>query len=682
MNEINEESVSFHDYIDIIYRKKWLIVMVFVSVFLTTLYFVHREPQRYHSQATIYLEYAGNIVTPAFVSLGTGGGKPSTLRPLEFYLGIFDSRSFKNQIHRELVSYATRLGLTESEARGRATEALKTLEIKARPHKGYYSISVQASSPDLAFAADSIAIRLFAERCRQVSQQENNAMVVFMASQLDSARRNLLRAEDALQDFNRRHNLVRLETEEGAQSTPIEYSRLTTSYYNAREERQAAEATLQAMRQTVALLEQTYDSLALDPVRRARPAEEWADVQERLRKAVTELQIKEYQEKSLERQLREYELAHPELPTISLNLARLTRERDLYQRLQSILMERREELRMESSSESGGVKIIDPPTSGSPVPSRARVSLIVGVVVGLVFGVGVAFFWEFMDSNVKSTTDLARILDVSTIAAIPSIGASRKKKSNGTRRRHSRASLITEGSLKDPVAEAYRSLRTTLMYSAGDHRLKTLVVSSAGQAEGKSVTTANLGITCAQMGQRTVIIDGDLRRPVQHMNFGLERDGGMSEYLLRDLELADVAKPSGVDNLDIITAGITPPNPAPLIGSKAFAERLAELHENYELVLIDSPPIIAVTDAVLLGRVSDGVLMVVRCAATPRAAVKHAFSILDNAKVNVLGAVLNDVDVSRHYGGYYYYNYYYHYYYGGYYGADSDKREKAEKTSS
>jgi len=682
---MNEETPGFHDYIDIIYRKKWLIVMVFVCVFLTTLYYVQRQPQRYSSSSTLYLEYAKGVAgtgPTVPISLGAGGGGSyQGPRSLEFYLGIFDSRSFRESVRQDVANYAMKLGMDHLEAISRARDAVNSLTISPGRYQGYYYVSVEASSPDIAYAADSIAIALYIDRCRTFARQETYAMEKFVDVQFDSARESLKSAEDTLQAFRRQHNLLQLGTESINPGLPIEYVRLVEGYYDARKERQTAQATLEATTQAAGLISQSYDSVALDQIRRAFPAKELADVQERVRKARTELQIKEYQERSFQTQLQVYERAHPELSAISIAYLRLVRERDIYERLTSLLMERREELRVQAASESGGVKVIDSSTQGVAVPSRARIMLILGVVLGLVFGIGVAFAWELMDPNIKTSSEIPRVIGAAAIGTIPSIGVMKRRRDNGRAPTGRHSALISEGNPKDPVAEAYRTLRTSLMYSAGEHKLRSLVISSAGQSEGKSITTANLGITCAQMGQRTLILDGDLRRPIQHIFFDIDRDGGLTEFLVQDLPLSDVIKASGVENLEIITAGITPPNPAPILASQAMHNRLEELGKIYDIILIDSPPIIAVTDAVLLGKMTDGVLMVVRCAATPRAAAKHAVSVLQNANVSLLGAILNDVDVTRHYGGYYYYNYYYHYYYGGYYGSssDGDKKELSKK---
>jgi len=675
---MNEESTALREYTDIVYRKKWLIVAVFVSVFLSTLYYVQRQQQLYASGSTLYLEYADR--TPGIATVVSLGG-PATggrQRPLEFYLGIFDSRSFREQVDDGLIHYAIRLGMDPAEAERRADIKL---QIFPGEHEGYYTIRSEATSPDIGYAADSIATYLFVDRCRELAQLEARTMVRFIEMQFDSARVSLARAEDALQDFRRANNLLQLsQTGTVEEGLPMEYVRLLEGYYDARKERQTAQATLDATTRAGQLIQQSYDSVATDRDRRANPALEMYEVRESIRKASTELQIKEFQERSFQTQLQTYEATHPELSNVTLTYMRLDRERDIYQRLGNLLLERREELRVQASSETGGVKVIDRPTYGIAVPSRARVTLVLGLVIGLVFGMGAAFVWELFDSNIKSSAEVSDVLGVSAIGSIPSIGMSREPRMNGRPGSRGRSMLISEVSPKDPVAEAYRTLRTSLMYSVGDPALHTIVISSAGQAEGKSVTTANLGITCAQMGQRTLILDCDLRRPVQHSLFRLEREGGLTEFLLQDLDLADVIKPSGAEGLDVITAGIAPPNPAPLLASRAMADRLAQLRKGYDLVIMDSPPIIAVTDAVILGKLANGVLLVVRCAVTPRAAARHALSILTGANVPVLGAILNDIDISRHYGGYYYYSYYHHYY-GGYYGSEVKETRSTKEAS-
>ena len=674
---MQEESISIHDYLDIVYRKKWLIVLVFACVFLATLYIVQKQPQQYASGSKIYLEYVAGNTLPTLAELA--GGRKSSQRSVEFYLGVFNSSSFRRAVHHNLVGHAIRLGMNELDAAEISGQTLRSLRMLSWRYEGYYRITVRSATPDIAFAADSIATGLYAEHCRIIANQEAETMAQFVEVQFDSARENLTRAEESLQEFRRRNNLFPLSSggRTAASGLTIEYQRLVESYYDARRDRQAAQASLDAAVQNAALLESSLDTLGRDWITRANPQRELSEMRDLARRAQTELKLKEFQERSFEGQLRQYENEHPELTEIAVTHMRLVRERDIYEDLTSQLIQRREELRLAAKSESGGVRIIDEASSGAKIPTDAATTLSIGAAIGLVFGVGLAFLWEMMDSNVKTSADVRRATGLSVVGTVPRITLGRQPKRGGRGRSYvQRALLLSEAGPRGPVAEAYRTLRTSLLYSVADKDLKTLVISSPGQSEGKSLTTANLAITCAQMGQRTLLIDGDLRRPVQHTLFGIDREIGLTDLLLRDLTLEEVAKPSGVENLDIVSAGVTPPNPAPLLASEEMSRRLDEMEAAYDLVLIDSPPVIAVTDPVLLGRMGDGMILVVRCAATPRAAVQHAAGLLESSQVPVLGCILNDVDVSRHYGGYHYYYYYYHYYYG-YYGSESKDAAKA-----
>ncbi len=669
---MHDETKDFRVYVDLVYRKKWLILFVFLVVFLAALFFVRRQAPSYTSSASIYIEASA----PTISLVQTTQGR----RPIEFYMGILDGRSFREGVREATRTYAVSRGMPPVQAANLAAEAVGALSVRKGKNEGFYTISVESGSPDIAYAADSLATYLFIERCMLYAQQQTNAMSVFVTMQFDTARARLERAEDNLQAFRKQHNLLQVGSDPATDpSLPTEYVRLVEGYYDARRERQAAQAALEAAEEASRLLQISLDTLSADKLRRALPALDLAEAQERARKARTELQLKELQERSFLAQLQAYEASRPELSEISINYLRLVRERDIYVRLSDLLLERREELRMRSVSESGGVRVMDPPSAPQPRPSRAPLILVFSAVVGLTVGIGLAFLLEAMDTSVRTANDITTTLEVPTMGTIPSIGVApggRRKKETGRR-----GALVSEGDAKDPVAEAYRTLRTSLLFATGDQQLRTIVVSSAGQAEGKSVTAANLGIVCGQMGQRTVILDADLRRPVQHILFDVERDDGLTEALVHRRPFAEVAKPTSVENLDVITCGIIPPNPATLLGSAAMAERIEELTKQYDLVLIDTPPVIVVTDALLVAKQTDGILMVVRCNSTPREAARHAAETLRNANVPLIGAVLNDVDVTKHYGGYRYYNYYYHYYYGGYYGSsDGTGDAKTAKT--
>ncbi len=215
-------------------------------------------------------------------------------------------------------------------------------------------------------------------------------------------------------------------------------------------------------------------------------------------------------------------------------------------------------------------------------------------------------------------------------------------------------SLITLTDPRSPVAEAYRTLRTNLYFSSLDRPIRTLVVTSAAPEEGKSTTLANLAVTVAQGGRRTILADCDLRRPSLHAIFGVSNAQGLTTMMV---EAGALDQPplvaTGVDNLWLLPSGPLPPNPAELLGSNRMDEVIAALKERAEMILFDAPPVIAVTDAAVLASKVDAVLLVVSAGRTRREHVQRARALLDRAGIRLIGAVLNNAPLDSTLGGYY-----------------------------
>lgn len=226
--------------------------------------------------------------------------------------------------------------------------------------------------------------------------------------------------------------------------------------------------------------------------------------------------------------------------------------------------------------------------------------------------------------------------------------------------------LITNENAKSPVAEAYRTIRTNLQFSkAAGSELKTIMITSPTPNEGKSTTISNLGVVMAQSGKKVCIVDCDFRNPTQHKIFKLENKGMSNAVVGETLE--NVIKPTGMENLWVITSGPIAPNPSELLGSDRMTELLGELKARFDYVLIDTPPIMPVTDAAVLASRMDGVIMLLESGAVSPQAAKEAKTRLEQAGAHILGAVLNKVDVAAGhygYGGYGKNGYGYYYYYG------------------
>lgn len=224
---------------------------------------------------------------------------------------------------------------------------------------------------------------------------------------------------------------------------------------------------------------------------------------------------------------------------------------------------------------------------------------------------------------------------------------------------------------KSPIAEAYRIARTNVQFAAVDKELRTIVVTSSGPREGKSTTTANLGVAFAQSGKSVIIIDADLRKPTQHQVWEIDNFRGLTNILLGDAEIASVLQETPMENLNVVTTGPIPPNPAELIGSKRMMKLIEKFTDFADIILIDTPPVIAVTDAALLAPQVDGVILVVASGLAKIEAAQRAKQMLVNGKATILGIILNMVDEDTH-------DYYYYYYYGD---GSSDKKKGRKRNN-
>ena len=231
------------------------------------------------------------------------------------------------------------------------------------------------------------------------------------------------------------------------------------------------------------------------------------------------------------------------------------------------------------------------------------------------------------------------------------------------------ATLVAHIDPKSPAAEAYRTLRTSIQFAGLDHKCRSIVVTSSSPGEGKSTTVANFGVVMAQTGSRVCLIDSDLRRPTLHRIFSLGNSRGLTTALLDGLPFAEIAQPTTVANLSVLTSGPLPPNPAELVGSNRMREALEAVAAAFDMILLDSPPVVSVSDAVALATFVDGVVMVVQTGKVPHEVIRRATSQILAVKGRILGVVMNGVNLKR--DGYYYD---YYRYYNSYYSPGSKKR--------
>jgi len=358
-----------------------------------------------------------------------------------------------------------------------------------------------------------------------------------------------------------------------------------------------------------------------------------------------------------------------DLPNQTLQYARLERDLKLNENLYLTMKQKYEESRITEAGQMGKVRILDPALIAEKVRPNKRLNLFLGISLGLAFAVGYAFLREYMDNTVKMVEQLER-KGLTVLGIIPDMqhqtGGPVKKSTNRPSKGGTdfRRRLITYEDPKSPVSESYRSLRTNISYASADKKIKSLLISSPQPGEGKSTTTANVAIAFAQLRKRTLLIDADLRKPVLHNVFDLTRGPGLSEYLISEVEdINSIIHPTKIENLFIVTAGGLPPNPSELLGSGRMSSLVDKLEQEWDMVIFDSPPIVAVTDASMISGEIDAIAMVVKAGQTDRVALDRALDTIRNVKAPLIGIILNGASPATLSGKYSYYYSYYNYYY-------------------
>ncbi|HTR47780.1 MAG TPA: polysaccharide biosynthesis tyrosine autokinase [Verrucomicrobiae bacterium] len=348
------------------------------------------------------------------------------------------------------------------------------------------------------------------------------------------------------------------------------------------------------------------------------------------------------------------------------------------------LLQKLKEAGITAGLRSSNIRIVDPalvPSSPSR-PQKTR-NILLAFLVGLVGGIGLAIFREYLDNTVKSPDDIESLTGLPSLAvvpALPGLNGHQGKLSRlaGDTARQMGASprveLLSYVQPKSQISEAFRALRTSLLLSQAEHPPQVILVTSALPREGKTTAAVNLAVTLAQLGDRTLLVDSDLRKPGirRALNLTVGKDTGLSSYLAGVCTLDEIMIPHPtISNLTALTTGPVPPSPADLLSSHRMREALLELRRRFKFVVIDSSPIMAATDAVILSSLTDGVLLVVRSGETPKEAFTRTRDLLSAVKSRLLGVVLNAVDSTA--PDYYYSYRYYPYAYGYGYGEDAHK---------
>ncbi len=341
---------------------------------------------------------------------------------------------------------------------------------------------------------------------------------------------------------------------------------------------------------------------------------------------------------------------------------------DLNRQTYNDLLSRLNDAQLSGQIKASAVKVLDraePPRS--PIEPQPARNLMVAVLLGLVLGVGLATLAENLDHRIKNPEEAVRYLRLPLLTVIPDIDLSR-----GVGKEEGKAKLVTLDQPKSHAAECFRNLRTSILFSTGRPVPKTILVTSAVGGEGKSTTAANLAVAMTQSGRKVLLVDADLRRPSLHRYFVRQESRDIVRLLRGACRPEEAVQASPIENLDLLLCHDVPGNPSELLGSNRMLEVIEHFKNHYDTVVIDSPVLISVPDTIILASRAEAVIMVHRPGATNRAMVRHAREKLDEVKANILGLVLNNVDLKKSLHDYPHYLYY------GY-GTEEDEKVRKDR---
>ena len=364
-------------------------------------------------------------------------------------------------------------------------------------------------------------------------------------------------------------------------------------------------------------------------------------------------QIRQFQSRMQEQQAR-LEM----LPEEELRFIKLTRDRNAKEEIFTMLNRRYIEAQISEEVSTENVSILDtslPPDY--PIGGDKKQKALMGLAGGLLLGVLLALFWEMADRSVKTQDDVRRYLKLPILGIIPKVKFDAYEMQDSEKAKSISSQIVTHDYSPTPVGEAYRSLRTSLLFSKRLGPVQSMVISSVFPGEGKSFTAANLAITMAQQKSKTLLIDADLRRGVLHNSFNCSKKPGLTNYLTGVVSLEKVLNETYVPNLYLITCGSMIPNPSELLGSVKMKRFIEGITKRFDFVIFDSPPLVAATDAVVLGTLVNGVGMLIRAGKTNRQDVTRKLELFHNVQATVIGVILNGAGIEIAHEGYSYYSY-------------------------
>jgi len=706
-----EEQFDFHGYLQVLWKRKRLIIIFTAALTAAVGVGTYFQPKVYEAKVTLL---SGRDNPRLLTSDPIPGERIGQRDYLKTQAAILTSRSLLQGAVKRLMKEGF-YGLVdpariEEKSSGLAMGLQRQVRVVTAEDTQLITVVVAGGIPDrVARIANAIGDE-YAGSNEESRVSMANQAVAWLTTKLAEQRTKMAAAEDDLRAYKDKERIV--APDDADPFSTLNLTRLNDEYLTTRFQRMEKQTRLAAMKKSRG---------ARSGQRRTSAAESLdAEIQRKLRESMEAEYVQA--QLDLRNQSQRYGPEHPDIITLKEKVARIAKELeslgeptvraeaapqvteaqiadlqaevtalsqkesalsqaleahkaqartlsrtaagyavrkqavDLNRQTYNDLLSRLNDAQLSSQIKASTVKILDraePPRS--PIEPQPARNLIVAVLLGLVLGVGLATLAENLDRRIKSPEEAVRYLRMPLLTVIPGFALSR-----GVGKDEGKARLVTIDEPKSHASECYRNLRTSILFSTGHPVPKTILITSAVGGEGKSTTSANLAVVMSQSGRKVLLVDADLRRPSQHRYFARKGSGGIVRLLKETCRPEDAVQRSFVENLDVLLCHEVPGNPSELLGSERMREAMEYFKSRYEAVVIDSPVVISVPDTLILASRAEAVILVHRPDAAARDMVRHAREKLGEVKANILGLVLNNVDIeaSRHaYSHHYYYGY-------------------------
>jgi capsular exopolysaccharide synthesis family protein len=520
----------------------------------------------------------------------------------------------------------------------------------------------------------------------------------WLAKQLEDLKAKVERADEALQAFGSKHDIISLEEKENV--TMQRYTELNEALTKTESERMSKEALyrqtkdkdfdalpsilenklIMELKQTYIQLEAQYMKLSEtykpEYPEMVRLKNQMETIQKRMdgeiNKVIAGIRVdyeSSLRKESLIRQAFQQQKAKVvQMMDQGIQYNILKREADTNKELYKGLLQRMKEVGVSAGLTVSNIQVLDKAEIPSgPYKPNKRLNLLLAVVIGFSLGIGLAFFFEYLDNTIKTSEEVEQLIRLPSFGMVPEVSYERRMRME--KGASYPVELVTHGHPKSILSEAYRNIRTSILLSFSEKPPKKIIITSPNPSEGKTTTVINTAIALSQTGVQVLVIDGDMRNPRVHKIFNEGNGMGLSSFLSGNAAIDSVIRKTEVPNLYYISSGPIPPNPSELIGSSLFKGMMDSLVKKFDHIIFDSPPVLGFADSVILSTSVDGVILVALGGKTTKETLQRAKEVLYQVNAKVLGVVINRVDIQRSDYGHYYYRHHY------YYGKDGKKRE-------